>query len=359
MELEVIVALVSGALGLVGGVIGAVSAWQLSIRQAQSDEALRRIESELADKQAERDARREYEYEAKKRLYEHCEPLVFQLREASERAARRVVSLARTAQDGNLDPGRSWLGGDGYYLRSTTYVLLAPLVIGSLLRRRLTLLDLALEPKMRLHHDAAKLLHKVRTDAFRLAAQDPKLDYDPHHERLEPGHEKVEAVHALQHMMLGQLESAEDAMITRDGTDPLRCVRFSEFERMLEPPSTADDDAKHRARTLRAAMALFTGFHPQRRPALWRVLVAEAHVHRAIASLGDEAADGPDRGSFATRVTSIPKDERGEFAWRRAAPDAADDEVLVVPFRAATRYFKSRSQPRGRVEPTSARAQSA
>src|ERR1700688_1501373 len=50
----------------------------------------------------ETDARREYEYEARKRLYEECEPLIFQTLESAEVARRRVRSIARKSCNGTL-----------------------------------------------------------------------------------------------------------------------------------------------------------------------------------------------------------------------------------------------------------------
>jgi hypothetical protein len=47
---------------------------------------LKHLESELANKAAERDARRDYEYEAKKRLYHEIEPYLFLFSELSESA---------------------------------------------------------------------------------------------------------------------------------------------------------------------------------------------------------------------------------------------------------------------------------
>jgi biopolymer transport protein ExbB/TolQ len=44
-----------------------------------------RLASELEEQRAVRDARRDYEYEARKRLYAECEPLLFEAAELAER----------------------------------------------------------------------------------------------------------------------------------------------------------------------------------------------------------------------------------------------------------------------------------
>ena len=43
----------------------------------KNETRLRRLENDLAIKRAELDARRDYEYEARKRLYQECEPILF------------------------------------------------------------------------------------------------------------------------------------------------------------------------------------------------------------------------------------------------------------------------------------------
>ena len=70
--------------------------------------------------------------------------MLFELSELAGRALGRIVGLARTAADGDLDEARSWLNRE-YYRRSTYYRLLAPLAIRQLLRRKLTHLDLIVD----------------------------------------------------------------------------------------------------------------------------------------------------------------------------------------------------------------------
>src|SRR4051794_1030685 len=52
-----------------------------------------RLKSQLADRASARDARRSYEFDARKRLYSEMEPLLFQLFEVAENSYYRVVSL--------------------------------------------------------------------------------------------------------------------------------------------------------------------------------------------------------------------------------------------------------------------------
>ena len=52
----------------------------------------------LNKRKSEQDARRDYEYEARKRLYQECEPLFFKLVETSETALTHIKNMAKRAK---------------------------------------------------------------------------------------------------------------------------------------------------------------------------------------------------------------------------------------------------------------------
>jgi hypothetical protein len=89
---------------------------------------------------------RDYQYEARKRLYQEFEPLLFQLIEHSDSALFRIKKLASAARDGDLGIDGGWLSGPGYFTASTIYRLLLPLAIFRLMQRKLTIFDLDLVP---------------------------------------------------------------------------------------------------------------------------------------------------------------------------------------------------------------------
>jgi hypothetical protein len=61
----------------------------------KSDRELAQLNAELIETQERRKAQRDYEYEARKRLYSELQPLLFQLVEASDNAYWRIQGLAR------------------------------------------------------------------------------------------------------------------------------------------------------------------------------------------------------------------------------------------------------------------------
>jgi hypothetical protein len=134
-------AIVVAVISLAASVLAAVVAGSVKLR---ADARITRLTKRLDEEGRERDARRDYEYEAKKRLYEQCEPLLFQALELSESARDRVVSLARSARRDDIRPdGSGWLATPGYYFKSTAYWLMAPMTTFKILQGRLTSIDLA------------------------------------------------------------------------------------------------------------------------------------------------------------------------------------------------------------------------
>lgn len=114
----------------------------------------------LEEWKAEQDARREYEYEARKRLYRELEPLIFLLVEHSENAYNHIRELANMARSGNLSINLSTTDSkDNYYLKATIYKLILPMAVFRLMQRSLTLYDLQLEDYFRIQYILAKFLY--------------------------------------------------------------------------------------------------------------------------------------------------------------------------------------------------------
>jgi DNA-binding protein H-NS len=79
--------------------------YQIAMKEMdlKHSEKISELESKLATKRDKETARREYEYDARKKLYEAYEPLLFQFNELAENALRRVIALARASRQGKLE----------------------------------------------------------------------------------------------------------------------------------------------------------------------------------------------------------------------------------------------------------------
>jgi hypothetical protein len=227
----------------------------------------------LAEKSAERNARRDYEYEARKRLYSEIEPLLFQLYEALIEAYRRVRSLARTSRINRLD----WLNKPGYYLRSSLYKLLVPAVLFRLMQRRITFVDLRVDDSIRIRYQLLRLYLRSFTEDFEMAQLQPALKYDPNNEKCDELRLKEPAVYVRQGFVLGDLENICEAMIARSDDGRFEVISFSKFEELLLSGAKENED-------LEELVNLFLGFSPKARPVLARILIAQAVMSQLILS---------------------------------------------------------------------------
>jgi hypothetical protein len=343
MELKILIALIAAGTSIIGVLINVLLTLSLDRKRRSHEKELnkdvKRLEAHLANMNEERNARRDYEYEARKRLYAEVEPILFQLTELSEAAMHRVFSLARTASTEDLsDPETSWLGRHEYYFNSTLYHLIAPLAAVKLLQRTITFVDLSVERSIASEYALAKRLLITFTDDFEFARSDPALPYDSHFqlnkdERREDLLRNHPQIYRRQGVVLGEIESAAESFITTP-TDsmPARVMSFGEVERSREESTSPV------ATALAKVQYVLEDFHPATRPVFWRILVTQACIYQSFVRLRDmKLGQVPKSGPFL----QIPKqEERSAFDWRSNYDSASDDEVFNTPFKVAETYFK-------------------
>ena len=271
--------------------------------------------AELTERQDETRAQREYEYEARRRLYEKFHPLLFQLVEMSESAYWRIVGLATSARDGRLDAdGKSRLRADSpAYLPSSVYRLFAPLAVLRLCQNQLTVLDLTVDPEIRKQYIAMKAVYRSWSDGPNLCTTSPRR----------------------QNLGLQHVEKMVEGMLVVDapGGDA-RCVTYGEFLAAIR-----DEHSKAYLPADRI-VNMFVDFHPRTKPMLWRILITQAHLFRFLMDSVGPADQRP-----ASPAAAIPKDEREIFDWRRVPTEASREESIDEHFRAAEAYLATRFAP--------------
>ena len=347
-EAALIAALASVAVSIGGTVVNSRRADKAAREQAKLATELEELKSRrAAENEAER-ARRDYEYEARKRLYAELYPLAFQLREAAHSASNRVKNLARATRMGNLAPGpENWLTiSDPYYFHSTIYALLAPLAIHEAMTRRLTLFDLNLDPELRRQRHLAKrayqclrsdfdLLDPARYPALRFDPANPKQAYDPPElpTRVDVGPIE-ERWRWRQALYSGQIGEAVEPLLETEkdskGGTTVRVKSYPEFIRSLGVRDLRDTDATETsevANALRPMVEVFRNFHPGRRPITWRILIAQVSCYRAILA-GDAVVPG-DVDSWANAALNTDLD-REHYLWH--AGDGPSDIGLELEF---------------------------
>ena len=201
----------------------------LSTRSNQR--AIEKLRDEYAESRAESDAKRDYQYEARKRLYKECGPVLFQLAEFCEAAFYRITGLAQTAQLGNLEPGRNSFLRDEYYRVSTLYRLLAPSAVLKILQRQLTLVDLSLDKTIQRQYTLVRQAFFAFGDEFSFARlSDQPLQYKPFDDKAEYNSKKEPAIYWRQGLPLGVMEGAIEAILAPSQASNPRVMTYSECE---------------------------------------------------------------------------------------------------------------------------------
>jgi hypothetical protein len=285
-------------------------------------EKLEATKGEIADQTSAKAARRDYEYDARKRLYAQVEPIFFQLYEALEEAHYRVRSLARSSRSENLGSGpQSWLANDGYYLRSTIYKLILPASYLPLIQRRITFIDLSLDSTIRLRYLLLKLYSRSFTDDFVFASLQPPLTYRPNSEEWKHLRNAQPQVYSRQALLVGDLENIAAALL-REQAGTERVALFSEFETILDARPEHND-------SLQELVDLFRGFSPGEKPVLARMLITQACLAQLILSTYHHEPDVP---HLLLRLDALISSSTAKnvLAWT----DSADgDGSLLKPAR--------------------------
>jgi len=287
---------------------GRVAAEKLEDQRAELSDYLAERSARRADTSAEQSARRDYEYDARKRLYSEIEPLLFQLFEALEEAHYRVRSVARSSRKGYLP---AWLAPGSYYLTSTVYKLILPAVFLRLIQRQMTFVDLRVDKTIRTRYQLLKLYSRSFTDDFDYAALSPQLSYDPNHPQWKQLAKQTPQIYVRQGAVLGDLESLCDAMIVTNAQQESRAMFYSEFENL--PTGSAGYAA------VAEGLMLLTGFSPGQRPVLARMLIAQAVMAQLILSTYGKAMSAEDLPQQLERIISS-KTANDVLAWQSGAP---------------------------------------
>jgi hypothetical protein len=328
--------IVTASLALLGTLVVAILSWNNARRTEERVAALEKEKAERADEMARKktvhDARVDYEYEARKRLYAQCEPLLFQFFELAEEASSRVKSLARTARDDDLRPdGSGWLDREGYYLQSTAYALLAPLAAIRILQSRLTLVDLGMDAGFESQYQLMRILYRTFREDHSVAKQ-AGLDYKP--DKADPEEKGAEdlkagspAVYVRQGFYRGTLDRiVQSLIVSRKVGD--RVMFYGEF---LDALNGSAPEAEYLRGSLRA---VFLGFHPQSRPVLWRLLISQVLLYEALDRTRNPVLR--DRGDLRSLFAPPSESLVAELDWRGAGSDQSIDPADAVD--AASRY---------------------
>ena len=321
-----VTALVVALIGAASGIGGAIIAFRAQVRVA-------RLTASLEEQRAESDARRSYEYEARKRLYSVYEPLRVRMLDCTDNAVRQITEIVQAP-----GPGRPGYSSAEYRLNATVYYLLAPLVVARMIERRLTLVDLGLDKRIHTEFVLAQAICRSLADEFWAAELDPLLPYTPYVQGWREKRQDCPQRFRRQGLPVGRLNTALDMLhiIRPEGEETL--TTFGEFEPLLR-----DLDPSDMRSGPGAARDLFDGFDPVTRPVLWRVLVIQVLLYWCFQNVVfGEGLPGLDDLENAFRDSAM---HASLAAVLQSRPDAEAAEDLSITIKVAVSYFVDRLTP--------------
>lgn len=254
---------------------------------------LERLKSDLADRQSERKAKLDYEYEARKKLYTRCEPAAFRFIRECELARNRILLLYSLAGAGELS---DWLEIDDNRV-STIYRLFAPIATYYQINGLLTSYDLSLAPRLHAIYSLGRLLRDgfVSDKQMASAASGNPLDYQP---EKEDGTDP--AIHQRQGISYEELDTLVTAMTSEGGI--LQLPAFAkQYNDVDSPIRKAANGVDHVVRDL----------NPTALPVLWRLYFYNLAVTTLLCDLMHRAPRDHDFNACRFLDTG----ESGQLEW--------------------------------------------
>ncbi|MDQ0373932.1 hypothetical protein [Cellulomonas humilata] len=331
MEPQVVAALLAGLASLVVAIISLAS----SRGQDHRLKELEKFKANLAQVAVVEKARVDYQYDARRHLYEKFEPAVFQLLDHADYALDRIKNLTNSEvwkffADGEPEPPnelrRPPMVRPKYEVVSTLYGLYAPLAIVRTMGRGLTQFDLSLESRIEFQYYLATKLYGSFKDDANLASISPRLQYRPSAKDWRILREEEPQIYWWQGLTMGRLESSLDLLVapTARNGNPGRLLSFGEFETLCVDLYQGSGEEYQRKALAVAANALYQ-FRARDRPVYWRMLIAQARLYQALLRTRSPSFRVPDGNwDFLFHL-----EDSGGFEWRDN-PGRPLEETLAV-----------------------------
>jgi hypothetical protein len=332
---------------LITSIIASVIAIISIILTKRSNVELEKIRSTMSRERDAEAALRDYQYEARKRLYLEFEPLLFLLIEQSDHAINRIYNIALTAKKGNLGINYHAFSNDAsYYTRSTFYRLLIPLATFKLMQEKLTMFDLDLIPYYRSVYFLSKTLYFTFSDEYEFKELYNDLQLQT---RETENMDKMGIQNNLHYdkrnnegIFTGLLDNAVNALIKRSNDNRYNIKTFGEFEKdfLDETENKSFDRIKY----------LFLNFHPKQKPLLWTILLTQLHIYKSILESYEQyritkrnELDFSQKPNFIIKINLLTRNEReSKLDWRYNKDEASDFEVLSRPYKIIERYLNNK-----------------
>jgi hypothetical protein len=280
---EVTAALITAGVASTAVVVNAF----FTFRNFQKQRELEKFKVDMQMNMSRKNALTAYQYEAIKRLYSECEPVFFQMSEASELSIKYCKILCKKNFYEKLVPERDnrdknngfWMMCRSSELISALYAILSPMAFFCILREKMTIVDCSLDPTISFRYRVARQLLLSFHEDVDIAHLPPAIDYDPMVTDWRTKRLEKPAKYWWQGATPGRLDKAIRMLIASDG-ERRRVISFGEFEDLYNQTFNGADRDKQK--TIGVAANALYGFTPIERPVFWRIITIHAHLHRVL-----------------------------------------------------------------------------
>lgn len=222
-------------------------------------------------KNNEKNALRDYEYEARKRLYQTYEPLFFQFTEFAEIALLRLKGIAKSLNEEIYKD--EWDNFSNHYFRETTYKLFAPIALIKLIKDKLTSVDLRIDENLGCQYGLLKTVYFSFQEEYKIARIIGDTEYV---QKWLEVYRSDSADIERQGLSLTELEKFLKTLI-KETNGIYSILDIDGYEDMT---NNIEDSKKQRS--IKIIEKLFRGFSFKDKKILWILLVAHACIYYTI-----------------------------------------------------------------------------
>lgn len=289
MDTNVIAALVAATVSIVLAVFNFI---QTNIQRKR----LEILKHNLAKEKSEKDARIDYEYEAKKRLYKEYEPLFFQFTEYAILALNHIKGISWTAFEGKTTSQywdkSSWMNRDSYYFKETVYKLFCPFAAYKLIQEKFTTADISIDQKLFIQYYLCRILYFTFQQDYIIAEKmSKKILIEEEHRKIFELPNGLEASYSevysnewrkykinpkdfkgREGLRTGEIDNIIQAFLQEQNNERKVIIDFGEFEERLNIVTGPNNPFEILVARLRC-------FDPKINKVLWRILVVQYCIY--------------------------------------------------------------------------------
>lgn len=258
----------------------------------RSNRSVAKLQNELDKQKKQFESKTDYEWQARKRIYEDCSPLIFTLVGLSESALFKISDIVNHYGRNELViPGKRF-GAEGYnfFKSSVFYRLFAPMACFKLLQGKLTAFDLNLNPRINIQYMIAKHLYYSFSTDREYAKKEGRLE---EYEKLfdTSDYSKREGLWAA------EIDTLCESFIVRSKEHEYepRLKRFDEFnmdyrnsyDQNKQKPGKNTDHGSISSE-LKILDGMFSKFDIEEKSILWKILVDQSRLYLALVTHVEE-----------------------------------------------------------------------